>query len=312
MSIETVAQNAQSSFADPQNGQQPIDADQVTANDNALRTKHNLHDADATIHVQGSLYANRPAAGTLGQKWMTTDAGAIRLFRDNGSAWEEIAYVPTTGDSTITGVLTFSTAPVFTNNQAFAAGVTIATTLGVTGASTLHGVSATDINASGTLGVSGATTLASTLGVTGAVTMNSTLGVTGAVTAASFSGSGSGLTSIPAGNLTGSLPAISGASLTNLNASALASGTVPTGVLPTSYSSLSITSVSGATATYTTVKGAGGGAPQLNLDNTATYFAVFDTDPNTTFIDTTAPTGSSAYLRVSVGGTSYRILMKQD
>ena len=41
-------------------------------------------------------------------------------------------------------------------------------------------------------------------------------------------GSGSGLTALPAANLTGTIAAISGANLTNLNATNLASGTVPT------------------------------------------------------------------------------------
>ena len=40
---------------------------------------------------------------------------------------------------------------------------------------------------------------------------------TGVVTATSFTGSGANLTSLPAGQLTGALPAISGANLTNLN-----------------------------------------------------------------------------------------------
>ena len=40
---------------------------------------------------------------------------------------------------------------------------------------------------------------------------------TGVVTATSFTGSGANLTSLPAGRLTGALPAISGANLTNLN-----------------------------------------------------------------------------------------------
>ena len=39
---------------------------------------------------------------------------------------------------------------------------------------------------------------------------------TGVVTATSFSGSGANLTSLPAGQLTGTLPAISGANLTGL------------------------------------------------------------------------------------------------
>jgi hypothetical protein len=45
--------------------------------------------------------------------------------------------------------------------------------------------------------------------------------VAGVVTATSFSGSGSGLSSIPAGQLTGSLPAINGSALTNLPAASL-------------------------------------------------------------------------------------------
>ncbi len=48
--------------------------------------------------------------------------------------------------------------------------------------------------------------------------------VTGILTATSFSGSGSGLTNIPAANLTGALPAISGANLTNLPPSAPVGG----------------------------------------------------------------------------------------
>ena len=49
--------------------------------------------------------------------------------------------------------------------------VAIAGTLGVTGASTLAGVSASNGSFSGTLGVTGATTLSSTLGVSGATTL---------------------------------------------------------------------------------------------------------------------------------------------
>jgi len=48
--------------------------------------------------------------------------------------------------------------------------------------------------------------------------------VTGILTATSFSGSGSGLTNIPSANLTGALPAISGANLTNLPPSAPVGG----------------------------------------------------------------------------------------
>jgi hypothetical protein len=106
----------------------------------------------------------------------------------------------------------------------------MASTLGVTGDFAVNTNKFTVAAASGntvvagTLGVTGATTLSSTLAITGDVAVNTnkfnitaasgnttiagTLGVTGAVTGASFSGVGTALTA--------------------LNASNLASGTVPT------------------------------------------------------------------------------------
>ena len=58
------------------------------------------------------------------------------------------------------------------------------------------------------------------IGETGADAVNFTKGinVTGVTTATSFSGSGANLTSLPAANLTGTLPAISGANLTGISA----------------------------------------------------------------------------------------------
>ncbi len=71
-------------------------------------------------------------------------------------------------------------------------------------------------------GVVTATTAPQTMSsivVGSAVTANSQgIDVTGIVTATSFSGSGANLTSLPAGNLTGTLPAISGANLTGITA----------------------------------------------------------------------------------------------
>lgn len=48
------------------------------------------------------------------------------------------------------------------------------------------------------------------------VTTSAGVTITGTATATTFSGSGASLTSLPAGNLTGTLPAISGANLTNI------------------------------------------------------------------------------------------------
>lgn len=209
MAAGEVAQNQQTTFADPQNGQTPIDADQVTANDNALRGKFNTHDADATIHVQSSTLAARPAAGTLGRKWVTRDAGVVRFFYDTGSAWEEVGYVSTGSNATITGIITFSTPPVFSTDQAFADSVTVGDDLtvtddaavggdlAVTGTSTLAAVNATNITASGTLNVTGT----STLGTVNASAITSS----GTVTATGFSGSGASLTSLPGANISGNL-----------------------------------------------------------------------------------------------------------
>jgi hypothetical protein len=67
------------------------------------------------------------------------------------------------------------------------------------------------------------------------VTIDADLGTfttSGAVFAAAFSGIGTGLTALTAAQLTGPLPAISGASLTSLNATNISSGTLDTARLP--------------------------------------------------------------------------------
>ena len=65
-------------------------------------------------------------------------------------------------------------------------------------------------DAAGKVGI-GSTQPTSMLDVGGDIKVN------GVVTATAFHGSGANLTSLPAGQLTGALPAISGANLTNLN-----------------------------------------------------------------------------------------------
>ena len=102
----------------------------------------------------------------------------------------------------------------------------------------------------GTTVLSG-TTLGSSI-VTSSLTSVGTLGsldVTGAVTAGSFSGSGASLTALNASNLASgtipdarfpaTLPAVSGANLTNLDASDLASGTVPDARFPATLPAIS-------------------------------------------------------------------------
>jgi hypothetical protein len=67
-----------------------VDANLVRGNDNIVRNAYVAHDADATIHVQSSNLADRPAAGVVGRKWMTEDAGVVRLWYDTGTGWVEL------------------------------------------------------------------------------------------------------------------------------------------------------------------------------------------------------------------------------
>ena len=117
----------------------------------------------------------------------------------------------TTGKVTATSLVTanaqvtggsISGTPISGSSGSFTTG-TFSSTLGVTGATTIAGLSATTGTFSSTLGVTGAATLSSTLGVTGLITstggisggsathttgtFSSTLGVTGATTLAGLS-----------------------------------------------------------------------------------------------------------------------------
>lgn len=103
----TVANWQISAFTVPQPND-ALDANVVRGNDNTVGTAHNNHDADPGLHLQSSVLASRPAAGTTGRKWMTTDAGSIKLWYDTGSVWSEISYVPTTGNVNIVGNLDVS------------------------------------------------------------------------------------------------------------------------------------------------------------------------------------------------------------
>ena len=139
-------------------------------------------------------------------------------------------------------------------------------------------------------GIVTATTSATTMSqivVGSAVTANSQgIDVTGIVTATSFKGAATNLTSIPAANITGTLPAISGANLTNLNGSNISSGIVTSARL------------GGGTASATTflnghgnfaeaglwtkiVSGSGPGATSITIDNifsdTYDYYKLFYT-----------------------------------
>ncbi|MGN6205987.1 hypothetical protein [Humibacter sp.] len=162
--MATVSSHQQGAFSNPQNGQTG-DAAVVLANDNALRATTNAHDADATIHIQSSVLASRPAAGTAGRPWITTDG--LRFYMDSGSAWGELAYLPLVGGTLtgpLTGGLTVSTGGVTVS----ASGIT------VTGNSTIAGTlgSLTGL----TVGGSGITVSAGGVAITGNSNITGTLG----------------------------------------------------------------------------------------------------------------------------------------
>ena len=84
----TVGQFQQASFTSPAYGDSPISSSVVRGNDNSVATNHNNHDADPTIHVQQSVAASRPAAGSAGRIWFTSDT--FDLAYDTGSVWSSV------------------------------------------------------------------------------------------------------------------------------------------------------------------------------------------------------------------------------
>ncbi len=118
---ETVGNHQVSTFTGPNFGQAPISSALVKGNDDANRTQINAHDADAGLHFQSSTAANRPSAGTLGRKWLDRDTGRVRY--DDGTNWQEIAYLPLAG-GTVTGAVTFNAATTFAAAATFNAGIT--------------------------------------------------------------------------------------------------------------------------------------------------------------------------------------------
>lgn len=83
-----VGQYQQAAFTSPAFGDSPISSAVVRGNDNSVATVHNTHDADPTIHVQQSTAAARPAFGSAGRIWFTSDT--FQLAYDTGAAWESV------------------------------------------------------------------------------------------------------------------------------------------------------------------------------------------------------------------------------
>ena len=198
---QTVGNHAVATFTAPSNGD-TLDATVVKGNDNTLRSSYVDHDADTGIHLQSSTLSSRPAAGTAGRKWLTNDSGSVKLWYDTGSVWEEVSYIPTTGNVTLPGDLAVNGNVTFgdANTDTFSITSRLASSL-------VPSVTAT--NDIGTTALRWRDVYATTL--TG--TLNSS-------------------------NLTGALPAISGASLTSLTAANLTGTTLPSSIVTSSLTSV--------------------------------------------------------------------------
>lgn len=109
MAAGLVGQSLITTFTTPVNGSTPIDANTCRGNDNTIKTAYNIHDDDGTIHLQSSTLAARPAFGTAGRKWMSSDG--LRIYYDTGAAWSEAAYLPLVGGA-VTGATTIQTLTV--------------------------------------------------------------------------------------------------------------------------------------------------------------------------------------------------------
>jgi hypothetical protein len=126
-----VAQQPVTPFTTPAVGDD-LDPAIVVAHDNTTAAAHTAHDADATIHIQASLLADRPTAGSAGRFWFASDTK--RIYFDTGAAWVEFAYLPTAGgtvaDLTVTNDLIVGDDATITGD--LAAGASVLNSLDVT------------------------------------------------------------------------------------------------------------------------------------------------------------------------------------
>ena len=268
---QTIGQHGVAAFTSPVNGDL-LNATVVLSNDNTTRSAYVDHDIDSGIHVQSSLLAARPAAGTAGRKWMTTDTGDVSLWFDTGAAWEEIAYVPSVGGNAATA--TALQTPRNINGVAFdgTANITVTAAAGtVTGATLASNVLASSLTSVGTL--SGLTVTApitgSVTGASGSTTGNAAtataLQTARTINGTSFDGTANVTVTADASTLTGATLAsgVTASSLTSVG-TLTALTTSGTTSLATSAGAVSVRSVAytfpasqGAASTILTNDGSG-------------------------------------------------------
>lgn len=127
-----VGQYPVTTFVSPVNGSSPIDGNTVRNQDNVNGSTYTTHDADPTIHFQSSTLAARPAFGTVGRKWLSTDT--LQLWYDTGAAWSPVVARGTGGLATDTayGVNALNAVSATGQNSAFGNSALSAMTSGST------------------------------------------------------------------------------------------------------------------------------------------------------------------------------------
>ncbi len=161
-----------------------------------------------------------------------------------------------------------------------------------------------DLGVTDDLLVAGDTALGGLLTVVGAASF-------GALSATTISGNGAGITNLGAAQLTGVLPALNGAALTDLDAGALATGTIVEGRLPTTKANAYTFSNGGSAISITNSGNLAWGAPAgspaaMVFPSGAAGYA----NPSTAFsvpgwTATGGPAGSGWFwIRVTVGAST--------
>ena len=150
----------------------------------------------------------------------------------------------------------------------------------------------------------GGVTASGNLAGLGSNTFTGNQTINGGVTATSFTGSGANLTTLPAANLTGTLPAISGANLTNLpvdltqlSATNLTSGTIPDARFPAVLPAISAANLTNLPSTGGLT---GGGNDELFIESDNVMSTDFTTGTNKNYLNL-LPLTINATLTVTSG-----------
>ena len=253
----------------------------------------NLTDINAfgdTYQIASSNPSTRADGSSLqeGDLYFNTTADELKVY--NGGSWQ--GGVTASGNFAVTTGNTFTGDNVYNDNAKLKLGTDSDLEI-------FHDSNDSIINDAGTgslkLQTGGNTKLE--------ITSNGAT-VTGGVTATSFTGSGANLTSLTSANLTGALPAISGANLTNLpvdltnlSATNLTSGTIPDARFPAVLPAISAANLTNLPSTGGLT---GGGTDELFIESDNVMSTNFTTGTNKNYLNL-LPLTINATLTVTSG-----------